>query len=522
MSTDTSEEENKAFDKVTEKSKTDANDADVEVDVEENLEENLEENSEEISETEQETAGDSNESLPLSLPLRDYPFDRRFSEMPLRAEIVSALLDKGYRSATRIQQAIIENCSSGNDWWISANLSSNRSIAFGACFCERAWEEKKKSDDKTSVLIISMVPEVRRNFGSDIQEIAMFTDLNILSLKEKLDGSQKILLSEKPNIIIAAPQDILILSAQGIIDLSEVSLCFLDEAEKFFRSKNQEILEVLGKIPEAQLVVQSSYYKEEIRNEIENFRPQLQPTRFSKKTEENECSFWGISEEGTVENILRLLQGNIETNSIIFASSHEEVEELAIGLSRWGYSTDILCKDSHFKQKERALRRLSENSLQILVATSEMFSDISNTRVQQIIVVSEMTETWWNQLISIFTSNAIAFFGFGKIVAEEEFSPYELPSKDTGFEQQKRQLENILLQDGLRSGFLSYLEIVDEFSQTSWGKELLAIALTEVVQKHRAELIAIQEDMLRLEKKDLFFANRRKHHRNRKPHRKKR
>ena len=472
---------------------------------------------EEAERDQQEVAG-NNEVAPSLLPLQGYPVDRRFSELPLRCDIVSALLDKGYRAATRIQQAIIENCSAGNDWWLSVNLSSNRTIAFGAYFCEKAATEK----GKTSVLILSSVPEVRRNFASDIQDLAMFTELKILSLRNNLDPSQHIVIAEKPNIIIASPQDIVLLIAQNQLDLREISLCYLDEAEKLFRSQKQSTIDVLRQLSTAQWVVQSSYDKIELREELEGLREHLQPVRFSKQTEALSSSFWILEEEGLLENIALLLQGDIETNSLVLAPSREDVEQLALGLSRKGFYTDILCKDSHFKQKERALKKLQENKLQVLVATTDMQADLTSAKIQQIIVTSSMTGEWWEQLREGFRSAVSNVFAFGGQAPADEFSPHVLPTLDEVVEKQKRQLESILLQDGLRTGFSSYLEIVSELTQSPWGNELLAISLAEVAQKYRLERVELLEEMLRLEKKDLFFANRRKHHRGRKYSRKKR
>ena len=476
----------------------------------------------EVSESETQVAkeADDVERLPLLFSLKGFPFDRRFSEMPLRSEIILALVEKGYRSATRIQQAIIENCMSGNDWWLSANLSSNRSIALGACFSERALLDL----DKTSVLIVSSVPEVRRNFGNDLQEIVMFTDLKILYLKNTLDKTHTIELSEKPNIVIASADDILLLSEQGQLDLKEVSVCFLDEAEKLFRIERKEAVnEILTQCSEAQLLVQSSYFKHELRKDIGAFRPNLLPVRFSKRAEEVVPKKLLISEIPSVEKLCCLLLEDTYKNSLVLASSKEEVEQIGLGLSQFGFTTEILCKESHFKQKERVLKNIAENSVQILIATADSYLELAAANVGQIILTSEMVEEEYTTLMETFSAQCSQVFVFTASIAEDNETPiHTLLSTDEASLLQKKRVEDILLQNGLRSGFQSYLAIVEDLSESAMGKELLAVALAEVIQNSREKKPQILEKMLRLEKKDIFFSNRRKHHRGRKPQRKKR
>ena len=132
-----------------------------------------------------------------------------------------------------VQQAQLDHFLRGSDWWVSANLATNRGVMIGGYLVDRAMA----MPDGVSAVMCVAVPKIRQYFESDLLTLAKYTDVRILRLEKPLRSEDT--LSGTPNIIIAPIE-----ALQGIgdrLDLSNLQVVYFEQLETSRGRPNSQV-----------------------------------------------------------------------------------------------------------------------------------------------------------------------------------------------------------------------------------------------------------------------------------------
>ncbi len=436
--------------------------------------------------------------------VNDFPLDRRFASLALKTEVVLGLQEKGYRSATRYQQAILHHLLLGKDWWVNARLSSNRGVAFGAYFTEIA----SCALEDTSVLICSAIPEVRRNLSNDIMECAIFTDVQVGMIQKEIKEGQAVNFSVKPNIFITSPTNLLTLINRGLIDVSQTKAFYLDEAERIKSDEEVEaITNVLKAMPKKpQMIIQTSALSmpsvQTIQGWVDGIKPML-----LEKIESTERTQHQVSEDFSLSKLQSILIRNNLDRTVVVCREESDVEDLGLAMAGIGWDIDILRKDSHPKQKERNEKKLKIGILQILVCTIDVLLQLNIPFLSQVILKEPCSKEEHQKLCKSLPNTELIVFGSPEDWGGD-LKSIEAMSEDEYVQEQNRITLETLRKNSTRLGFKSYEKLVDSLLEQPDGKPLLALAIRQALQWDRISTLDSREEQLRLENKDIFQRRR--------------
>ena len=437
--------------------------------------------------------------------IHDYSYDCRFSELPMSQQVVLGLYEKGYHQATRYQQCLLHNLMLGANWWICANLNSNRGVSIGAYLVDVALSKP----NVTSVIVCSAVSKIRAVLSMDIADVAAFTDIKVLGITDEcVIGSLDV--DVVPNIVVASTSQLLALAEK--IDFSEVAIVYCDEAEKAIRDNPTQFVEMMKLSTSPQMVVQTSYFAHDIWQVLQQIDAAILPSVFTMEESAAEpLQVYNIDYSPTEPNLIFVLQmmQMYDSFGIVVADTQEDVERFGLALVQQGWDVDILSSTSHVKQKERCIRRMKEGDLQILVCTKDMYLDIIGIAIPTVIVTqpSLMSENELHGWMKVSKNTLYLMQYVEKQILNIPIQEKLMVSTDIVMSTQFTYVQQVLRKYAERRG-ASMLDMVQRLSTTEEGQQLLSVALGQVLQQERKEKIAIVNEIQRLERKDIYIRSK--------------
>ncbi len=156
-----------------------------------------------------------------------------FSELGLRAELLRAVEQNGYREATPIQQQAIPLILTGADVLAGAQTGTGKTAGFTLPLLQRIHQTRAAGPRRIRALILTPTRELATQVSDSVRTYGRhmhFKSAAIfggVSQKTQVDKIRKGL-----DIVIATPGRLLDLAQQKAIDLSSVEILVLDEADR--------------------------------------------------------------------------------------------------------------------------------------------------------------------------------------------------------------------------------------------------------------------------------------------------
>ena len=188
-----------------------------------------------------------------------------FTDLGLKPELVRAVADKGYTTATPIQREAIPAVLAGRDVLAGAQTGTGKTAAFILPILQNLAAQSGRAP---RALVLTPTRELAAQVAESARAYGRHVDLRTVVL---FGG-----VSEKPQIaalragcdlLVATPGRLLDLVQQRILDLGQVRCCVLDEADRMldmgFIHAIRQILKLLPR--ERQTLMFSATYSEDIR-----------------------------------------------------------------------------------------------------------------------------------------------------------------------------------------------------------------------------------------------------------------
>ena len=296
--------------------------------------------------------------------------EHKFQDFKIDKRLIVAVVNKGYKIPTPIQDKIILHIINGFDVVGNADTGTGKTAAFLLPLINKILQNSREQ-------ILIVVPTRELAIQID-HEFKFFTRgmriFSVCCVGGISTGRQISELRYNYNLIIGTPGRLRDLIGKRIINLSEFNTIVLDEADRMLD---------MGFIKDTRFIMngmprdrQTLFFLATISNEIERIIKEFtkNPVRISVKTRDTsknvEQDIIKIEQGETKLDVLNDLLNQKEFNKVlVFGRTKYGVEKISKTLLRNGFKAKSIHGNKNNSQRQRALGMFKDNRIQVLVAT---------------------------------------------------------------------------------------------------------------------------------------------------------
>ncbi|NJB83395.1 DEAD/DEAH box helicase [Wenyingzhuangia aestuarii] len=296
-----------------------------------------------------------------------------FSELGLKEEILSALIDMGYETPSEIQEkAVPQVISSTDDLKAFAQTGTGKTAAFSLPIIQQI----DVDNSNVQAIILSPTRELAVQIGDQIEKFSK----NIRGLKVVTvyggasieDQTRK--LNKGAQIVVGTPGRTVDLINRRRLKLGNLQWLVLDEADEMLNMGFKDDLDaVLQSTPETkQTLLFSATFPREVEAIARNYMHNpVEISAGTKNTGSDDVSneYYVVTERNRYAAIKRIADVNPDIYGIIFCRTRRECQEVSEKLIADGYSADSLHGDLSQAQRDSVMQKFRKKTVQMLVAT---------------------------------------------------------------------------------------------------------------------------------------------------------
>jgi superfamily II DNA/RNA helicase len=307
------------------------------------------------------TMVDDNENFTPEHKFQDFKVDQR---------LISAVINRGYKIPTPIQDKIIPYITNGFDVVGIADTGTGKTAAFLLPLINKILQNSREK-------ILIVIPTRELAIQID-QEFKFFTRgmriFSVCCVGGMSIGRQISGLRHNYNLIVGTPGRLRDLIGKRIINLSEINTVVLDEADRMVdMGFINDTRFIMNGMPRGR---QTLFFSATISKKIEMIIREFtkNPVRISVKTRDTsknvEQNIIKIEQGKTKLDVLYNLLNKKEFNKVlIFGRTKHGVEKISRTLFRRGFNVESIHGNKNNSQRQRALGMFKDNLIQVLVAT---------------------------------------------------------------------------------------------------------------------------------------------------------
>lgn len=319
-----------------------------------------------------------------------YVPQHRFQDFKVHKRIISNLLERGYENPTPIQDQTIQHVLDGRDVIGVANTGTGKTAAFSVPLIH---DLVTNMDNR--LLIMAPTRELAQQI---VEELLIFSKGCGLKIALLIGGAsmnmQQKALRAWPRIVVGTPGRIKDHIGQGTLDLSRFNRVVLDEVDRMLdMGFIRDITAILAKVNP---VRQSLFFSATVEGETEKLiarfskNPVTVSTRVGTTADSvSQDVIWFASPAEKIEKLHDLLISGTCSRVIIFDDTKRLVEKLAKELTARGFAVDRIHGNKSQAQRSRAITRLKEGDIDILVATDVAARGIDVSDITHVINYSQ-------------------------------------------------------------------------------------------------------------------------------------
>lgn len=305
-------------------------------------------------------------------PPKDWVRISTFSELAVSSELLRAVEDLQFHSATPIQRLAIPPALLGRDILASAPTGSGKSAAFGLPVLEALL---KGRDSKTGALILAPTRELAQQITEHLRHLAKYTKIRIESVYGGVGmGRQIQAFRRKAEVIVATPGRLIDLMQQGEARLDNVGILVLDEADRMLdMGFLPAVKRIIAKLPNRRQTLffsatvgttVSALAKELLNDPV---RVNLAPSAVPVETVTQ--AVYAVEQHKKTDLLVDLLKDNTIFSALVFTRTKARAERLAGMLSRHNIGAERIHGDRTQAQRSRVLQAFKSGRFRVLVAT---------------------------------------------------------------------------------------------------------------------------------------------------------
>lgn len=313
----------------------------------------------------------------------------RFSQFALNKNILSAIADLGYESATPIQEQGIPVLLSGKDLLAQAQTGTGKTATFALPILSNI----DLSIKAPQALIIAPTRELAIQVAEAFQSYAKYLKgFSVAPIYGGQDfGTQLRLIKRGSHVIVGTPGRLMDHLRRGTLPVDSIKAVVLDEADEMLKMGFVEDVEWIlsqltgphqtalfsATVPASIQKISHRYLKDAVKIHIKAQTNTVDTISQSYITVTNRNQ--------KLEVLTRLLEAEENQGVIIFTRTKTESAELAERLLARGYRAAALNGDMSQASREKTIARLKNSTLDIVVATDVAARGIDVERITHVI-----------------------------------------------------------------------------------------------------------------------------------------
>ncbi len=311
-----------------------------------------------------------------------------FDALGLPENLLTALANMGFTSATAIQAQTIPPLLAGKDVLGEAQTGTGKTAAFGL----PALAQIDTSIRKPQLMVLAPTRELAIQVAEAIESFAK----NIKGLKVatlyggQSYGPQFSQLERGAQVVVGTPGRLMDHLRRKSLNLSHLSFCVLDEADEMLNMGFLDDIEwILEHLPEkVQMALFSATMPASIRKIANRFlkSPEHIKVAAVNKAKANIKQYaWKVSGINKNTALERIAETFDYDGMIIFVRTRNDTVSVAEHLESFGYAAAAINGDMNQAQRERTVEQMKSGKLSILVATDVVARGLDIPRIDLVI-----------------------------------------------------------------------------------------------------------------------------------------
>jgi ATP-dependent RNA helicase DeaD len=296
----------------------------------------------------------------------------RFDELGLSEEIMRAVQEMGFETASPIQSQGIPLVMQGQDVIGMAQTGTGKTAAFGIPMIEMVEPNSKTVDG----LILCPTRELAVQVAEEMKKLARFKKGIHITTVYGGDSIERQIKALKAgaNIVVGTPGRVIDMIERRALKLQNVRMAVLDEADEMLDMGFREDIEsILQETPEErQTVLFSATMSKQIMALTKNYQtnPQLVKVVKNEITNDNiEQLYYDVKGRAKIEVMTRLIDFYGLKLVLIFCNQKKRVDEVVEEMQLRGYAAEGLHGDLRQTQRNNVMAKFRAGTTTMLVAT---------------------------------------------------------------------------------------------------------------------------------------------------------
>ena len=299
------------------------------------------------------------------------------NSISVEPRLLAALDDRGYKTLTPVQEAVLTEEMIGRDAIVSAQTGSGKTIAFGLSISSEVLRKNSETStpEMPAVLIVAPTRELALQVKAELEWLYSNTSIAISSCVGGMDmRAERKSLAKRPDIVLGTPGRLKDHIERGFLNLSSLKVVVLDEADEMLKLGFREELEfILSNTPKTRrTVLFSATISKGIEKLAERYQKNaLRISTISKDEQHHDIQYRAIKvaardNEHAIMNILRYYDAK---NALVFCGTRATVNHLTARLNNRGFSVVSLSGELSQKERTHALQSMRDGRSAVCVAT---------------------------------------------------------------------------------------------------------------------------------------------------------
>jgi ATP-dependent RNA helicase DeaD len=303
----------------------------------------------------------------------DYKAAVSFSDLPLGPSLQRALAEKGYRTPTPVQAAVLGPILEGRDLIVRSKTGTGKTAAFGLPILERLPEG---GAGEVRALCLCPTRELALQVADEIAALGKYKGAKVVAVYGGASMGEQIgALEAGGEIVVGTPGRVYDHLRRKTLSLRKAQFAVLDEADEMLSMGfYEEVTKILDLMPEeCQTLLFSATVPQDIKEIASKYLrdPEtilLSGDVYTVEGIEN-VIYYTVDAYPKPRNLLYLVEREEPDNAIIFANTRDDTALVTAVLNRNGYDAELLNGDLPQKERERVMARVKAGEVRFMVAT---------------------------------------------------------------------------------------------------------------------------------------------------------
>ena len=293
-----------------------------------------------------------------------------FDELGLKKELLKSVKFAGFTTPSPIQEQAIPVVIAGKDMVGQAHTGTGKTAAFALPALHNM-----KIDGSVEMLVITPTRELATQVSDEIFKYGRNLGAKTVtvyggsSYKRQLD-----LIGRGASVVVATPGRMLDILKRNMLNNFAPSIVVFDEADEMLdMGFLDDINEIFSYLPtNRQTLLFSATMPAPIKTLASRILQEpvfISITKGETTNADIEQLYYVIDEHERDDAIIRLMDSETTTKSVVFCRTKSEVDRLSNVLSNAGYLANGLHGDMEQRQRENVIKGFKQNSVKVLVAT---------------------------------------------------------------------------------------------------------------------------------------------------------